>query len=102
MNNRALFIITGIFFLLVHTRYYLEDLFTTNGFPFIEVVSVFILFLVFIILVISFLFHVEKAFKEKFNSRSRLYLIIFMLFALGVTVWRPFGLVDFGKFECNE
>jgi amino acid transporter len=102
MKNKALLIITVIFFLLVQSRYYLEDLFTTDRFPFMEMVSVFVLFLVFIILVMSFLFQVEKAFKEKFNNRSRLYLITFMLFALGVTVWRPFGLVDFEKFEGKD
>ena len=66
------------------------------------VISVFVLFLVFIILVISFLFQVKKAFEEKFNNRNRRYLITFMLFVLGVTVWRPFGLVDFEKFEGKD
>lgn len=102
MRNKTLFIITVIFFLLVQSRYYLENVITTDGFPFMEIVSVFVLFLVFIILVISFLFQVEKAFKEKFNNRSRLYLITFMLFVFIVTVWRPFGLVDFEKPEGKD
>lgn len=102
MRNKALLIITLIFFLLVQFRYYLEDLFRTDGFHFMEIISVFVLFLVFIILVISFLFQVEKAFEEKFNNRSRRYLIIFMVFVLGVTVWRPFGLIDFEKFEAKD
>ena len=61
-----------------------------------------ILFIYFLILATAFLFQLFKSISEKFKSNSRTFLLVVMALVIGLTLYKPFGLIDFDKLEGKD
>lgn len=99
MHTRSKLII-GIalaFFLLVNT----SDLWTDN-LGFYAMIFSIILFLTFIGLTIILIIQLLYAFKERFKNRERNLTAIVLVLVLILTVFMPFGIVNFKKFESKD
>jgi hypothetical protein len=92
LKNKGLIITTIIFFLLVNTTYYWEGKLGILTFP-----AFLILVIVFVGLFITLLRQLYFATKEKFKDKQRSYKIALLTVVLTLTIFRPFGLVDFDK-----
>ena len=94
MKNYGLLITTIIFFLIVNTTYYWEGKLGNFAFPaFLILLTAFLGFGVALIRQIYFLV------KEKFALKKRLINIGIITLVLTLTFLKPFGLIDFEKFE---
>jgi hypothetical protein len=97
LKNKGLFITTIIFFLLVNTTYYWE------GKLGLFAIAVFILLVtVYVGLAIALLRQIYFSIIEKFTQKRRFILIGVLTTVLLLTYYKPFGLVDFDKFEGTD
>lgn len=97
MQNRALYITTIIFFLLVNTTYYWEGklgLFAVPAFV--------LLVAVYFGLAITLLRQIYFSVKEKFKQKSRFILVGLLTTVLLLTYFKPLGIVDFDKLEGTD
>jgi hypothetical protein len=92
MKNRGLIILTAIFFLLVNTTYYWEG--KLGAFA---MLSTLLLVTVFFGLLVALLRQIFLTIKEKFRDRNRFLLVVLLTIVLGLTYFRPFGLVDWSQ-----
>ena len=61
-----------------------------------------ILFICFLILVVAFLIQLFKSISEKFKSNSRTFLLVVLTLVIGLTLYKPFGLINFDKLEGRD
>lgn len=94
---KILAIITAILFLLINTNYFWQSLFG----EWIMLVWV-IMVITFIYLVISALSQIFLTIREKLKFKQRVYLLSFMLPILVLIYLKPFGIIDFYKFEKED
>jgi hypothetical protein len=97
LKNKGLIITTIIFFLLVNTTYYWEGKLGLYAFP-----TFIFLAILFVGLIIALLRQIYFILKEKFTKRHRLYLVGLLTIVLSLTVYKPFGLVDFDNLEGGD
>jgi hypothetical protein len=97
LKNKGLIITTFIFFLLVNTTYYWEGKLGLYAFP-----TFIFLAILFVGLIIALLRQIYFSLKEKFTKRHRLYLVGLLTIVLSLTVYKPFGLVDFDNLEGGD
>ena len=94
MKNKALFITTIVFFLLVNTTYFWEGKLGLFAFPAFILLAVFYLGLA-----IALVRQIYLVTKERFADKHRLFVTGLLTTVLVVTFYKPFGLVDFYKTE---
>jgi hypothetical protein len=94
LKNKVL-IITIIFFLIVNTSYYWEGKFGLFIFPIFL-----ILIIIFLGLVIALAKQLYFAFKD--NFKDRIPTICLLITVLILTFVKPFGIIDFEKFEGKD
>jgi len=94
---RFLIISTVVLFLLINTEYYWEGLFF--GFD-LFLKWFYIIF--FLILIICLVRHIVLIIKERFKNRQRIYLTLIMSLFLGLIYTKPFGIINFEKFEARD
>jgi hypothetical protein len=92
--NKTLFIATTLFFIIVNSTSYWES--DAGSWSMLITLG---LVIVFGLLLIGLFHQSYLSFKEKFVSKTRLLLIFAMAFVLISTVYRPFGLINFNKFD---
>lgn len=97
MKNKGLLIITIIFFLIVNTTYYWEGKLGLFAFP-----AFLILVAIYFGLIIALVTQLYFSIKEKLTEKTRLINIGILTLVLTLTFLRPFGLIDFDKFEGNN
>ena len=97
MKNKGLIATTLIFFILVNTSYYWEVKLDFFAFP-----VFLLLFLIFIGLSIALIRLIYFSFKDKFKDKKRILAIILISTILVVTFLKPFGVIDFEKFEAKN
>ena len=97
MKNKGLIITTIIFFLLVNTTYYWEGKLGIFAMP-----AFLILFVVFVGLGVSMLRQLYFSCKEKFKDTPRILTIGILTTVLSLAFFKPFGLIDFDKFEGKD
>ena len=98
MNKyKAPLIITIILFLLINTAYFWEGMLGVSN-----LLCLLVFALCFIVLVVHLFFQLFLAIKEKLRDKSQLYLIGIMFMLLGLIFVRPFGVIDFEKFEGQD
>ena len=93
-KNKILITITIIFFLVVNTSYYWK-----SNLGFITLPISLILFLIYFVLCIVTIRYLYFAFNERFKNKERLFSIGLLLIVLTLTFIKPFGIIDFEKFE---
>ncbi|MBE8715266.1 hypothetical protein [Sphingobacterium hungaricum] len=96
-KSKGLFKIAIIFFLLVNTSYYWEGKLGLFAFP-----VFLLLFIVYLFLAAELLIQFFFLLKEKFADKSRLLYSGFLTTVLIVVFFRPYGLIDFEKFEADN
>lgn len=94
MKKYSLLITAIIFFLLVNTRYYWEGKLGLFAFP-----TAILLILIYLGLVVSLIWQLFLAIKERFSAKWRFITVGFLFFVLITTFFRPNGLIDFDKLE---
>ncbi len=94
MKNKGLIITTIIFFLTVNTTYYWEGKLGLFAFP-----AFLILVVIYLGLGLALIRQIYFAVKEKFADKTRLINIGLLTIVLTLTFLKPFGLIDFDKFE---
>lgn len=94
MKNKGLTITAIVFFLLVNTTYYWE-----GKLGFFAIPSFLILAGTYLGLAISFFGQIYLTIKERFKRKERLLTLGLLATVLLLTFYKPFGLVDFEKFE---
>lgn len=94
MKNKALHILAITYFVIINTRYYLEEVLGVW-----MMLIVVILFLLFATLGIALFYHIIKSISEEFKSKSRNILLLILTLVIGLTIYKPFGLVNFDKIE---
>jgi hypothetical protein len=97
MKNKGLIITTLIFFLLVNTTYYWEPKLGLFAMP-----ATLILVAVYLVLLIALIRQLFLTIKEKFNGKHRFFVIALLTTVLVLTFLKPFGLIDFDKFEGSD
>lgn len=97
MKNKGLIITTIIFFILVNTTYYWEGKLGLFAFPAFLVLTV-----VYFGLAVVLLRQFYLAIKEKFREKQRFILIALLTAVLTLIFLKPFGLIDFDKFEGKD
>lgn len=97
MKRKALILLTIVFFVAMNTSYYWEQVVGAWAFP-----ITILLFLSFIVLGFSFLYHLIKATTEHFKLKDRKILLLVMICVLSLTLYAPRGLIDFEQFEVNN
>jgi hypothetical protein len=97
LNNKGLITTTLAFFLLVNTAYYWESKLGLFAFP-----AFFLLVIVYFGLAITLLRQLYLTIKEKFKEKNRLLLISLLAIVLTLTFFKPFGIIDFNKFEDKD
>lgn len=97
MGNKRLLIITIIFFLIINTAYYWEGKLGFFAFPIFLILVV-----VYLGLLIILLRQIYFAIKENFTDKFRLLTIGVLTLVLVVVFFKPYGLIDFDKFEGND
>ncbi len=93
-KNKILITITIIFFLVVNTSYYWK-----SNLGFITLPISLILFLIYFVLCIVTIRYLYFAFNERFKNKERMFSIGLLLIVLTLTFIKPFGIIDFEKFE---
>ena len=86
-----------IFFLLINTAYYWE-----SWLGFVATLTTLFLILVFCILCLVLICQIVFAFKEKFIYSNRIILISVMAAVIGLTAYKPDGLVDFDSLAGSD
>lgn len=97
LKDKKLIITAITFFLIINTAYYWQ-----GKLGFLALLVFLILFVVFIVLGILLLKEIYYAIVEKFKDKNRLLKIGIVLSILLLTFFKPFGLIDFEKFEGND
>jgi len=97
LKDKKLIITAIAFFLIINTAYYWQ-----GKLGFLALLVFLILFVVFIVLGILLLKEIYYAIVEKFKDKNRLLKIGIVLSILLLTFFKPFGLIDFEKFEGND
>lgn len=96
-KNKILIAITIIFFLIVNTSYYWKSNLGLISLP----ISL-ILFLVYLGLCIITIRYIFLAFKERSKNKKQMFSIGLLLIVLILTFIKPFGIIDFEKFESKN
>lgn len=96
-KNKILYAITIIFFLIVNTSYYWK-----SNLGFISLPISLILFLVYLGLCIITIRYIFLAFKERSINKKQMFSIGLLLIVLILTFIKPFGIIDFEKFESKN
>jgi len=97
MKNKGLVIITIIFFLIVNTTYYWE-----GKIGFFSFFGVLILVVIYFGLAIVLVRQIYFLIKERFADKKRFFRVGLLTIVLTLTFYKPFGLIDFDKFEGND
>jgi hypothetical protein len=95
LRYKPLIIISLAFFIVVNTQYFWE---TELGFGLIMIVYPALLIL-FITLFISLISQIYKAIRQKFKDKQQNIFILGISLVLGLTIFRPVGLIDFESFD---
>ena len=94
LKSKPLIIIATIFFLTVNTSYFWE-----GKVGFFALPAFLLLVIVYIELAIALIRQFYLAIKEGFNSKTRLFTIIFLIFVSILTYFKPLGLINFDRLE---
>lgn len=97
LKNKTLITITIIFFLIVNTSYYWK-----SNLGFITLPISLILFLIYLGLCFVTIRYIFFAFNERFKNKNRIFSIVLLLIVLTLTFIKPFGMIDFEKFESKN
>lgn len=94
MKNKRFVFIAIIFFLIINTTYYWQGKIGTWAFPLYM-----ILLIVYFILTVGLISQIYISVREKFKNKSRLSAIVILTIVLVLILIKPFGIIDFDKFE---
>ncbi|MCX2743747.1 hypothetical protein OO013_07720 [Mangrovivirga sp. M17] len=94
LKNKALLIITIIFFLTINTTYYWEGKLGFLAFP-----AFIFLVIIYFGLVIALIWQTNLAVKEKLSNKYRLITIGLLTLVLTITFYKPIGIIDLDKLE---
>lgn len=97
MINKPLLFTTIVFFILVNSAYFWES--HLGLFVFVALLA---LALVFIILFVSLIRQISLSIKERAVNKHRIYLIILLALVLTLAIFKPYGLINFEKWESNS
>lgn len=97
MKNKGIVILSIVFFIIINSSYYWEGFVGIWAMP----LSI-ILFICFLILGIAFLLQLFKSISEKFKSSSRTFLLVMLTLVVGLTIYKPSGLINFDKLEGKD
>ena len=97
MRKYRLIIIAIIFFIIVNTIYYWD-----SKLGFFAMPVTLILFVVYFGLLFGLIRQIYFAIREKFIKRYRIVVMTILTILLVATFLKPFGLIDFEKFEGND
>jgi hypothetical protein len=97
MKNKLLITAAISFFVLVNTTYYWESNLGAFG-----MLSTLLLVTLFFILLSILFRQIFLAIKERFRNKRRLALVALLTAVLGLTSFKPSGLVNFEKLEGND
>jgi len=97
LKNKTLFISSLVFFIIINTRYFWEEIDQLWG-----LLLMIVLYISFFIFGIALIFHIFKSFSEKFKSKSRVFLIFVLSSVIGLTLYKPYGLIDFDKLKGED
>lgn len=92
VQYKRLIVLSVIFFLLVQTSYFWEPWLETWN-----MLSIFILVIVFMTLAGLFLSHLVMLIKERFRNRQRLIVAATLFVAVSTSFLKPTGLIDFDR-----
>jgi hypothetical protein len=96
LKNKTLFVITLVLFLAINTSYFWIDLLDFFA------IIVFLFFIVaFIGIFVALIPQVYYLFKEKFENKKRIILVIFILVVLISSILKPNGIINYEWFESN-
>ena len=90
-------VLTLLFFVVLNTAYYWEGM--VGGMALIIFLCLALLFVVLIITLISYIYFLIK---ERFKNKLRNYTFIVLILVLSLTIYKPFGLLDFESFEGDD
>lgn len=96
VKKKALGIVSVIFFLLVHSMGLWEGYSRLFSFVALPLFA-----LTYLILTLLLLREIINAIYLKFASKRQNITIILLLAVLGLTAWRPFGIINFSSFEAK-
>ncbi|RYJ42092.1 hypothetical protein [Flavobacterium beibuense] len=97
MKLKILLVTEIVFFLLVNTAYFWEGNLSYWAFP------IFIFEMItFFTLVIILIWQLVLIVKEKLANRLRNITVLVLLFVITLTIYKPFGLIDFEKWEGED
>lgn len=94
---KLLLTLTIVFFLLLNTHY-----FWSVYLGILDLFAILFLFMFFLFLTGLFLYQFIKSIREKFRTRQRNVLIICMILVLGLTVYKPSGLIPFSELQGTD
>lgn len=97
MINKPLLLTTIAFFILVNSAYFWES--QLGVFVFAALLA---LALIFIILFVSLIRQISLSIKERFVNKHRIYLVILLVMVLTLAVFKPYGFINFEKWESNS
>ena len=97
MKNKILLLTTFILLLIVNTTFFWE-----GKLGFFAMVLSLILVIVYGVLIISLLYQIYLAIREKFKSTQRLISISIVAVVLILIYIRPDGIINFEKFQGND
>src|SRR4051812_30901123 len=97
MKNKGLIVTTIAFFLLINTSYYWKVELGIFAMP-----ASLILLIIFMGLVVSLFWQFYLALLEKFKDKQRLLTLVILTLVLTLTLFKPFGFINFDKFEGND
>jgi len=96
LKNKTIIIITIIYFSIINTTYYWEGKLGILAFP-----AFFFLFTTFLIFLVILGIQCYFLIQEKLANKQRLFLVIFLTVILSLIYYKPFGLIEFNKFEAK-
>jgi hypothetical protein len=94
MKNKVQVIATTAFFVIVNTTYYWEGKLGLLAFP-----TFIFLFITYFVLVIALIRQIYLTIKEKLYNKIRLITVGILSLMLILTFFKPYGLIDFEKYE---
>ena len=97
MKNKILLLTTFILLLIVNTTFFWE-----GKLGFFAMVLSLILVIVYGVLIISLLYQIYLAIREKFKSTQRLISISIVAVLLGLIYFKPDGIINFEKFQGKD
>jgi hypothetical protein len=97
MKNKGLIVTTIVFFLLINTSYYWEVELGIFAMP-----ASLILLIIFMGLGVVLFWQFYSALLEKFKDKQRLLTLVILTLVLTLTFFKPFGFINFDKFEGND